>query len=164
MILKIRNLFLMVLFVNFVSSAQRPTRRERIDLYKTSKICSKELNFSRDDASKIIRGNLERDDEETQCFVKCMYIKTKIMNEKGEINEERLKQSLPKTFFPVEKVPEWIEACKDIKADTFCKRAYDTYACFLKLAFPEASKTHKIQNDSIIRGDSINPMAFINLG
>lgn len=161
MVYKIEIIFLtVIIFINVVSP-QRPTRRERIDLYKTSRVCSKELSFSRDDASKIVRGNLERDDVEAHCFVKCMYIKTKIMDNEGVINEERLKQTLPKTFFPVEKVPQWIEACKEIEADTLCKRAYNTYACFLKLAFPETSKTH---NETVIRSESINPMAFINLG
>lgn len=156
-------LFSILIITAFVSvESARPTRRERIDLVKTSRVCVKELNFPREDAARLIRGYLDRDDEEAQCFVKCMYTKTQIMNEEGEINEDRLRRALPKVVFPPEKVPQWIEMCRDVEAENVCERAYNTYACFLKLAFPEdAKKNQEIGG----KGDVvINPMALINYG
>lgn len=145
-------------------SFARPTRRERIDLVKTSRVCAKELNFPREDASRLVRGYLDRDDEEAQCFVKCMYTKTQIMNEDGEIDEDRLTRALPKAIFPRDKVPQWIEMCRDVEAETVCERAYYTYACFLKLAFPEED-TKKHQEIGVgSKGEVINPMALINYG
>uniref|UniRef100_A0A336LY63 CSON005618 protein n=1 Tax=Culicoides sonorensis TaxID=179676 RepID=A0A336LY63_CULSO len=141
-------LTLILVFVLLISPSHGgPTRRERIDLLKTSRICSKELNFPREAANRLIRGYLDRDDEEAQCFVKCMYVKTRIMSEEGEINEDRLTKALPKSVFPKEKVPQWIETCRDVEAETVCERAYKTYACFLKLAFPEDDEEVK-KNDN----------------
>lgn len=162
-------IFLLVVTTTFAQrpSLLRPTRRERIDLVKTSRICVKELNFPREDASRLVRGYLDRDDEEAQCFVKCMYTKTQIMNEDGEIDEDRLQRALPKAIFPREKVPQWIETCRDVEAETVCERAYNTYACFLKLAFPEEEDTKKHQEIGVVganKGEVINPMALINYG
>lgn len=148
-----------------LQNISRPTRRERIDLYKTSKICSKELNFPRDDANRLIRGYLDRDDEEAQCFVKCVYTKTNVMNEDGDIDEERLKRLLPKAIFAPEKVPQWIETCRDVEAETNCEVAYKTYACFLKQVWPDDesyTKNKDATEDS--KGEVINQLALANYG
>lgn len=82
----------------------RPTRRERLDLAKHIRACYKEVDLPKADAYKITRGNLERNDEKAQCFVKCVYMRVGIMNESGEVDEEKLKKILPKSVFEPAKV------------------------------------------------------------
>lgn len=82
----------------------RPTRRERFDLAKHIRACYKETGLPKADAYKIARGSLERDDEKVQCFLKCVYLRTGVMNAEGVFDEEKLKRMLPKSVFPREKV------------------------------------------------------------
>lgn len=137
----------------------RPTRRERLDLTRHVRACYKELGLSKTEAYKITRGNLERNDEVAQCFVKCVYMRVGVMNEEGTIDEEKLKKMLPKTVFDPVKVPEWIEQCRDEQGETLCERAFKTYACFLNLAFPDGEVQTKTDKDGKFKS---NPFSIDN--
>lgn len=99
----LKQTILVLLFACSGSLAAKP-KAERVNLVKTTRHCSKELQLPREDANKLLRGILERNDQKAQCFVKCFYVQTKIMDEAGNIDEERLKNVLPKAIFPPNKV------------------------------------------------------------
>lgn len=148
----------------------RPTRRERVDLTKHIRACYKELDLSKADAYKIVRGTLERSDEKAQCFVNCVYLRVGVMDKDGVINEEKLKKMLPKSVFDPVRVPEWISKCREEQGQTQCERSYNMYNCFLKMAFPagtvEMGNPKGVKESSMekkINVTKVHPFAIGNL-
>lgn len=97
-------IFILLAIINVFSLVLGARQRDRVNLIQTTKTCSKDVNLPREDANKLIRGVLERNDETAQCFVKCFYVQLKIMDDAGTFDMERLKKVIPRLSLPKKKV------------------------------------------------------------
>ncbi|XP_058450052.1 general odorant-binding protein 56d-like [Malaya genurostris] len=125
-------LTIVVLIVNLVPSSyqqQDITKLPDIEGYKFH--CIEASGITESSAKKLQSGEeIVSPDQPTKCYVQCFFQRLRLMNEKGEVQKDKLTQFLSKVL-DERQAKAIIEKCNARRTNP-CDTAYDMFICYRK--------------------------------
>ncbi|XP_043480761.1 general odorant-binding protein 56a-like [Leptopilina heterotoma] len=122
-----KNIILIILSV-FLISVRGNTLRK----------CRKETGVSSESLKKLRAGDFNVEDRNLKCYLRCVLIKHRVLNEKNVINLGKVLKFFPQNSQA--RVRSNFDKCKVITGKDKCDKIFQVAKCFFKLE-PEILKT-----------------------
>ncbi|KAF2902991.1 hypothetical protein ILUMI_03190 [Ignelater luminosus] len=90
--------------------------------------CEAEIGIDTDFLNKAFKENHYPNDDKLKCYFKCLNIKLGVMNEKGDVNDDRLKY-VASHFSDASTEEEIVVECGNIEGADLCETAFKLMAC-----------------------------------
>ncbi|KAF5297534.1 hypothetical protein FQR65_LT09965 [Abscondita terminalis] len=92
--------------------------------------CVKEIKIDRGIVESFYKDGVPNPDKNLKCFLHCLYVKIKILNENGDVNVDEMKNVVLPLAKDKTKAMALIEECSKIKEDDKCETAFAIEECF----------------------------------
>ncbi|XP_058819342.1 general odorant-binding protein 56d-like [Topomyia yanbarensis] len=121
---------IVLVVVNLPDSHQQDiTKLPDIEGYKFH--CIEASGITESSAKKLQSGEqIVTPDQQTKCYVQCFFQRLRLMNEKGEVQKDKLIKFLSKVL-DESQAKAMVEKC-DTRRTNPCDTAYDMFACYQK--------------------------------
>ncbi|XP_053695627.1 B2 protein-like [Sabethes cyaneus] len=120
-----------VLLINFASPSHQQdiTKLPDIEGYKLH--CIEASGITESSAKKVQSGEqIASPDQPTKCYVQCFFQRLRLMNEKGEVQKDKLIKFLTKVV-DEEQAKAVVEKCNARRTNP-CDTAFDMFMCYQK--------------------------------
>ncbi|XP_006617095.1 general odorant-binding protein 83a-like [Apis laboriosa] len=102
------------------------------------KDCRKESKVSWVALKKMKAGDMEQDDQNLKCYLKCFMTKHGILDKNAEVDVQKALRHLPRSM--QDSTKKLFNKCKSIQNEDPCEKAYQLVKCYVEF-HPEVLQT-----------------------